>query len=154
MSEHGATVIWQRGDQTFSDNAYSREHVWKFDGGATIAASASPAVLPPPMSAAENVDPEEAFIAALASCHMLTFLAIAAKRGLIVDSYTDAAIGYMEKNDDGRLAITRVVLEPKVSFTGEKMPTADELERMHEQSHRNCFIANSVKAEVITRSSV
>lgn len=153
MSEYTATVIWQRGDQAFSDNAYSRAHVWKFDGGATVAASASPAIVAPPLSVTENVDPEEAFVAALASCHMLYFLSIAAKRGLIVDSYTDAAIGYMGKIE-GKMAITKVVLEPKVSFTGEKVPTAGEIEKMHERAHGLCIIANSVRTEVLVRSSV
>ncbi len=153
MSEYTATVIWQRGDQAFSDNAYSRAHVWKFDGGATVAASASPAIVAPPLSVTENVDPEEAFVAALASCHMLYLLSIAAKRGLIVDSYTDAAIGYMGKIE-GKMAITKVVLEPKVSFTGEKVPTAGEIEKMHERAHGLCIIANSVRTEVLVRSSV
>lgn len=153
MSEHTATVIWQRGEQVFSDNAYSRAHVWKFDGGATVAASASPGIVPPPQSVTENVDPEEAFVAALASCHMLWFLSVAAKRGFIVDSYTDAAIGYMGKNE-GKMAITKVILEPKVSFTGEKVPTAEEIEKMHERSHELCMIANSVRTEVLVRSSV
>lgn len=151
MSEHAATIVWRRGDQPFTDNAYSRGHEWKFDGGATVAASASPDVVPLPMSVAENVDPEEAFVASLASCHMLYFLSIAAKRGYVVDSYTDAAIGYMGKNEEGRTSITKVVLEPKVSFVGGKIPTAGELEKMHHRSHELCFIANSVRTEVITR---
>jgi organic hydroperoxide reductase OsmC/OhrA len=103
------------------------------------------------MSVVENVDPEEAFVAALASCHMLFFLSIAAKRGYRVDTYTDAATGYLEKNEEGREAITKVVLEPKVSFSGERMPTLEQLENMHHRSHELCFIANSVKTEVITR---
>lgn len=151
MSEHTATIIWQRGEQPFSDNAYSRAHRWKFDGGATIEASASPDVVPLPMSVAENVDPEEAFVASLASCHMLYFLSIAAKRRYIVDSYTDAAIGYLGKNEDGKTAITKVILEPKVSFVGENIPTAEQLEKLHHRAHDLCFIANSVRTEVTTR---
>lgn len=151
MSEHTATIIWQRGEQPFSDNAYSRAHQWKFDGGATIEASASPDVVPLPMSVAENVDPEEAFVASLASCHMLYFLSIAAKRRYIVDSYTDAAIGYLGKNEDGKTAITKVILEPKVSFVGENIPTAEQLEKLHHRAHDLCFIANSVRTEVTTR---
>lgn len=154
MSEHRATIIWQRGDQPFTDNAYSRGHQWQFDGGVTVPASASPDVVPLPMSVAENVDPEEAFVAALSSCHMLTFLAIAAKRRFVVDSYSDAAIGYMGKNAEGRVCVSQVVLEPKVSFTGEPVPTAAQIRKMHDQSHRECFIANSVTAEVITRVTV
>ena len=154
MSEHSATVIWERGDQPFDDNSYSRGHEWKFDGGATVLASASPDVVPLPMSVAEYVDPEEAFVASLASCHMLFFLSIAAKRGYVVDSYTDAAVGYTGKNEDGRIAVTKVVLEPKVSFVGDKVPTAEQLQQMHERSHDLCFIANSVKSEVTVRTSV
>jgi organic hydroperoxide reductase OsmC/OhrA len=154
MSEHTATIIWQRGDQPFTDNAYSRGHEWKFDGGATVPASASPDVVPLPMSVAENVDPEEAFVASLSSCHMLFFLSIAAKRGFVVDSYTDAAIGYTGKNRNGKVAVTKVVLEPKVSFVGDEVPTAEQMQQMHEKSHDLCFIANSVNTEIIVRTSV
>lgn len=151
MSEHTATVIWQRGDQAFTDNAYSRAHRWRFDGGATIDASASPHVVPLPMSVPEFVDPEEAFVAALASCHMLFFLSLASNRRYVVDSYTDAAIGYMAKREDGRTWMSKVVLEPKVSFAGDRIPTAEELEKLHHRAHDLCFIANSVRTEVITR---
>lgn len=151
MSEHTATVIWQRGDQPFTDNAYSRRHRWTFDGGAAIEASASPDVVPLPMSVPELVDPEEAFLASLASCHMLFFLSLAATRRYVVDSYTDAAIGYMEKRDDGKNWMAKVILEPKVSFGGERVPTAEELEKLHHRAHELCFIANSVRTEVITR---
>jgi organic hydroperoxide reductase OsmC/OhrA len=151
VAAHTATVVWQRGEQKFTDSAYSRAHQWQFDGGATVAASASPHVVPLPMSVAENVDPEEAYVAALASCHMLFFLSIAAKRGYLVDTYTDAATGYVEKNEQGREAVTKVVLEPKVSFSGDKVPTLEQLENMHHKSHDLCFIANSVRTEVITR---
>ena len=151
MSEHTATIIWQRGEQAFTDDAYSRAHRWEFDGGAVIDASASPDVVPLPKSVAENVDPEEAFVAALASCHMLFFLSLAARRGYVVDSYTDAALGYMGKNEEGRSAITRVALEPKVAFAGETIPTAAELEKLHQRAHELCFIANSVKTEVTVR---
>jgi organic hydroperoxide reductase OsmC/OhrA len=154
MSEHRATIVWQRGDQPFTDNAYSRKHEWRFDGGVSVPASASPDVVPPPMSVADAVDPEEAFVAALASCHMLTFLAIAAKRGHVVDSYTDAAIGYMGRNAEGRTCVTQVVLEPRVSFAGDSMPTGDRIRKMHDQAHHGCFIANSVTTEVITRVTV
>lgn len=154
MSQHKAIVAWERGDQVFSDGKYSRGHLWTFDGGATVAASASPDVVPVPMAVAENVDPEEAFVAALASCHMLTFLAIAAKRGHVVDSYTDAAVGYMDKNGQGRPWVARVVLEPKVSFVGDTVPDTAEIEKMHHRAHELCFIANSVKTEISTRISV
>jgi organic hydroperoxide reductase OsmC/OhrA len=154
MSEHKATIVWERGEQAFSDNSYSRGHLWKFDGGLTVPASASPDVVPLPMSVAENVDPEEAFVAALSSCHMLTFLAIAAKRGFVIDSYTDAAVGMMGKNPDGKTCVTQVVLEPKISFTGNRIPTSQQLRKLHDQAHHNCFIANSVTTEVVTRVTV
>lgn len=151
MSEHTATVIWERGEQAFTDNAYSRAHRWAFDGGATIEASASPDVVPLPMSVAENVDPEEAFVASLASCHMLFFLSLAAQKSYVVDSYTDAALGYTGKNEEGRIAVTRVTLEPKVTFAGDKIPTAKEVEMLHHKAHDLCFIANSVKTEIDVR---
>lgn len=151
MSEHTATIVWQRGDQVFTDNAYSRAHLWKFDGGITVQASASPDVVPLPMSVPENVDPEEAFVAAIASCHMLFFLSLAAKRRYVVDSYTDAAIGYMGKHENGREWVSKVVLQPKVSFVGERIPITAELEKLHHRAHELCFIANSVKSEIITR---
>lgn len=154
MSEHKATIVWERGEQAFTDNTYSRGHLWKFDGGLTVPASASPDVVPLPMSVAENIDPEEAFVAALSSCHMLTFLAIAAKRGFVIDSYTDAAVGTIGKNADGKVCITQVVLEPKISFTGSRIPTSQQLRKLHDQAHHNCFIANSVTTEVVTRVTV
>lgn len=154
MSEHKATIVWQRGEQAFTDNAYSRGHLWKFDGGLTVPASASPDVVPLPMSVPENVDPEEAFVAAISSCHMLTFLAIAAKRGFVIDSYTDAAVGIMGKNAEKRICVKQVILEPKISFTGSRIPTLQQLRKLHDQAHHNCFIANSVTTEVVTRVSV
>ncbi|HLT92644.1 MAG TPA: OsmC family protein [Woeseiaceae bacterium] len=150
MSEYTATVAWERGDQPFTDGAYSRGHRWMFDGGAIVEASASPQVVPVPMSVPEYVDPEEAYVAAIASCHMLFFLSIAGKRRYVVDSYTDAATGYMEKRD-GREWVTKVVLQPKVTFVGERVPTNDELEKLHHKAHELCFIANSVKTEIIVR---
>lgn len=148
MSEYTATVKWQRGDQDFADDNYSRGHVWEFDGGARVPASASPHIVPLPKSVAENVDPEEAFVASLSSCHMLFFLSIAVKKRYIVDSYTDSAIGYLAKNDQGRFAMTSVVLRPNAVFSGDNQPTAEQLSKIHEQSHRQCFIANSVKTEI------
>lgn len=148
MSEYRATVSWQRGDQPFSDNTYSRGHEWTFDGGLTVPASASPDVVPLPMSVAENVDPEEAFVASLSSCHMLFFLSIAAKRGFIVDEYRDNASGVLEKRDDGKTAMTRVVLRPEARYSGDKLPGNTELRKMHDRSHELCFIANSVLTDV------
>jgi organic hydroperoxide reductase OsmC/OhrA len=149
MHKYEATISWKRDDQKFSDNRYSRAHEWTFDGGARIAASSSPLSVPEPMSVAANVDPEEALVAATSSCHMLFFLYIAGKRGLIVDSYVDRAFGVMEKNSAGKVAITRIILRPEIGFAGEHRPTANELDAIHHESHDQCFIANSIKAEVI-----
>lgn len=151
MSEYTATVSWNRSDsEAFVDNKYSRGHSWSFDGGATVPASSSPHVVPLPYSVAANVDPEEAFIASLSSCHMLFFLSIAAKRKFVIDRYTDKAVGIMEKGSDGKIAMTKVTLRPEILFSGDQQPTREELEKMHHQSHELCFIANSVKTEVVT----
>jgi organic hydroperoxide reductase OsmC/OhrA len=149
MAEHTATVSWDRFDAAFTDNRYSRAHRWMFDGGATIPASSSPHVVPVPLSDPLGVDPEEAFVAALSSCHMLWFLSIAAKRGFIVDHYEDQAVGTMARNDAGRLAMTRVVLRPDVAFSGDRLPGAADLRAMHDEAHHECYIANSVRTEVV-----
>jgi len=148
MSEYIVTVTWEREGQRFTDNRYSRGHTWAFDGGVQIPASSSPHVVPLPYSRADAVDPEEAFVASLSSCHMLWFLSIAAKRGFCVDSYADDAVGLMEKNPSGRLAMTRVTLRPKAIFSGGRLPTTAELRAMHHEAHEECFIANSVKTDV------
>ena len=148
MSKYVATIRWQRGTQSFTDDKYSRGHEWEFDGGIKIPASASPDIVPLPMSVAENVDPEEAFVASLSSCHMLFFLAIAAKSGYVIDEYTDEATGHMEKNAEGKTAITKVVLRPSAAYSGERIPDWEKIEKMHHLAHEQCFIANSVKTEV------
>jgi organic hydroperoxide reductase OsmC/OhrA len=148
MTTHTAEVIWQRAGQKFVDNRYSRRHVLRFDGGIEVAASASPHVVPPPCSAADAVDPEEAFVASLSSCHMLWFLSLAAKRGFVVDRYHDKAEGILEKNAAGRLMMSVVTLRPQVAFSGDSQPSAEELQRLHHLAHEECFIANSVKSEV------
>ncbi|MCG9662472.1 OsmC-like protein [Vibrio mediterranei] len=154
MSEHYAQVSWKRKqDEVFSDNNYSRGHVWNFDGGLTVPASPSPHVVPLPLSIEENIDPEEAYIAALSSCHMLVFLSIAAKRKYVIDSYIDKAVGILAENEVGRMAVTKVILRPDVVFSGERVPTREQLEKMHHLSHENCFIANSVKTEIVTEIS-
>jgi len=149
MAEHTATVAWDRFDAAFTDNRYSRAHRWMFDGGATIPASSSPHVVPVPMSDPMGVDPEEAFVAALASCHMLCFLSIAAKRGFVVDHYEDHASGTLDRNEAGRRAMARVVLRPDVTFGGPSLPTAEGLTSMHDEAHHECYIANSVLTEVV-----
>lgn len=151
MSEYSATISWQRGaGEPFVDQRYSRAHEWAFDGGVRVPASSSPHVVPLPYSVAENVDPEEAFVAALSSCHMLTFLWLAAKAGYLVERYRDEAVGIMAKNGLGRLAMTAATLRPRVVFGGEHEPTYDELAQLHHQAHEECFIANSVNTVVTT----
>jgi organic hydroperoxide reductase OsmC/OhrA len=150
MSEYIATIRWQRGTDSFIDDKYSRGHEWEFDGGITVPASASPDIVPLPMSVAENVDPEEAFVASLSSCHMLFFLAIAAKSGYVIDDYTDEASGRLEENDEGKMVITKIVLRPNATYSGERIPDREKIERMHRLAHEHCFIANSVKSEVTT----
>jgi organic hydroperoxide reductase OsmC/OhrA len=151
MSEYFAQVSWQRSsDEPYIDNRYSRGHKWTFDGGLTVPASSSPHIVPLPYSVEANVDPEEAFIASLSSCHMLFFLSITAQQGFIVDQYLDNAVGVMEKGSDGKIAMTRVTLRPEVFFSGEQQPSLEQLESMHHQSHTQCFIANSVKTDVVT----
>jgi organic hydroperoxide reductase OsmC/OhrA len=142
MSEHRATVQWERGESEFRYESYSRDHDWSF-GEVRVGASAAPEYRGSP----ERVDPEQAYVVALASCHMLTFLAIAARKRIVVDRYEDAAVGFMEKNDEGKLAITRVVLRPHITFESEP-PSPAELERLHELAHQNCFIASSVRTRV------
>lgn len=148
MSKHTALIEWNVGDADFAANTYSREHVWTFDGGATVAASASPHVVPSPYSAEEAVDPEEAFIASLSSCHMLWFLDLTRRAGFSVESYTDNATGMMV-SDEGRVWISVVELHPKVTWKGEA-PDAVKLEALHHAAHDACFIANSVKTDVRT----
>lgn len=148
MGEYRAVVSWQRAGARFTDNRYSRTHSWEFDGGAVVPASASPAVVPVPLSDPAAVDPEEAFVAALSSCHMMWFLSIAAKQGLVVDRYRDTAVGYLERNDRGRRAITRVVLRPEIEFAGSPAPSPSVVKAIHDRAHHECFIANSVHTVV------
>jgi len=150
MSEYYATISWTRGqDEPYIDNKYSRGHSWTFDGGTTVQASSSHHVVPLPYSVEANVDPEEAFVAALSSCHMLFFLSIAAKKRYVIDRYTDDAVGVMEKGSDGKISMTKVTLRPDVKFSGDNRPTLEQLEKIHHQSHEQCFIANSVKTEIV-----
>ncbi|MCW5557755.1 MAG: OsmC family protein [Verrucomicrobiae bacterium] len=148
MAEHPVEIVWSRDGANFSDNRYSRRHRWRFDGGAEVTASSSPHVVPIPMSDAAAVDPEEAFVASLSSCHMLWFLSIAAKHGFVVESYHDKTVGVLGKDASGRIAMTRVTLRPEARFTGEKQPTRDQVLALHEEAHERCFIANSVRTEV------
>jgi len=149
MEQYCAKVVWNRGEQNFSDNKYSRGHEWKFDGGLTVPASSAPSSVPLPLSVAENIDPEEALVAALSSCHMLFFLAFASKQGFIVDSYEDNAAGIMEKNEKRRMSITRIELRPHTVFSGPTIPTPEQILALHHLSHEHCYIANSIRAEVL-----
>lgn len=149
MSEHTATVEWTRDGAVFTDGRYSRGHRWRFDGGVEVPASSDPGAVRPPLSVVEAVDPEEALVAALSSCHMLWFLAIAAKRGFVVDSYRDEAAGVMGRDTDGGQSMHRVTLRPRIRFGGDRRPSAEEHEAMHHEAHEKCYIARSVKAEVV-----
>ena len=148
MSQHLATVRWNRNDDDFLGGRYSRAHTWTFDGGLTVHASPSPAVIPEPYSNPAHVDPEEALVASIASCHMLTFLHLASKQGFQIDSYDDAAVGKMTRNDNGVFWISEVTLRPTISYSGDKRPDADAERHLHHSAHEQCFIANSVKTKI------
>ena len=147
MGTHTATIAWQRGDEPFAGGRYSRKHEWRFDGGAIVAASPSPQVVPLPWSDPAAVDPEEAFVAAIASCHMLWFLSIAAERGHIIERYEDDAVGTLARVAPGRQAITEVVLRPRIAFAGAPVDAAT-VAALHEAAHERCFIANSVNSAI------
>lgn len=154
MHRHEARVAWSRAGAKFTDNRYSREHEWSFDGGVRVRASASPLVVEAPLSVADAVDPEEALVAAASSCHMLFFLSLVARRGFVVERYDDHAFGVMGKNARGRTAITRITLRPRVEFLGERRPGAAELEAFHHQAHDGCYIANSLSAEIVVEPAL
>ncbi len=148
MSEHKAIIAWKRTGPDFLKGNYSREHTWTFDGGVTVPASPSPSVVPAPWSNPAHVDPEEAFVASVSSCHMLTFLFLASKQGFRVDSYRDEAVGHMSKNEKGVPCVSSITLHPHIEYSGDKRPTPAEEEQLHHRSHEQCFIANSIKSEV------
>lgn len=154
MSIYQANVSWKRqSDERFLDSRYSRAHQWKFDGGVIVPGSSAPSSVPPPYSKAENVDPEEALVAAISSCHMLTFLYRAAKSGFVVDAYDDLAVGTMEADSRGRLSITTVTLAPTIFFSGVNPPSDEVVERLHHEAHEECYIANSVRSEITVAGS-
>lgn len=148
MHQFFATVAWQRDGQDFAGQRYSRGHEWQFDGGLTVPASSSPLSVPLPMSVAANIDPEEALVAATSSCHMLFFLSLAAQRGYVIDDYRDDAVGELGKNAQGRLAMTRIVLRPRIAFAGTP-PAPEALAALHHDAHERCYIANSLTADVV-----
>jgi organic hydroperoxide reductase OsmC/OhrA len=149
MSTYTATIRWSRnGAEGFAKGEYSRAHTWEFDGGLTVPASPSPHIVPQPWSDRSAVDPEEAFVASLSSCHMLFFVDLARRAGFVVDSYVDEAEGELGKLPDGRMAMTQVTLRPRVTFSGDKRPDDAAIADLHHRAHDACFIANSVTTEV------
>jgi organic hydroperoxide reductase OsmC/OhrA len=155
MAHHyRATVKWKRDGSAFTDQRYSRGHSWSFDGGITVPASSSPLSVRLPYSVAEAVDPEEAFVVALASCHMLTVHYVAAKQGFVVDEYADDAVGEMSKNERGKMWVSKVILAPAIIFSGEKRPSSEQLDELHHLAHDECYIANSVKSEVVVQGAM
>ena len=150
MSTYTATIRWNRtGEGDFAKGQYSRAHQWAFDGGAVVPASPSPHIVPAPWNDPAGVDPEEAFVASLASCHMLFFVDLARRAGFVVDSYVDQSEGLLEKRDDGKMWMSQVTMRPQVAFSGDKRPTDAEIAELHHRAHDQCFIANSVTTKVI-----
>ena len=145
---HTALIRWNVGDADFLGKRYSRAHTWSFDGGVVVPASSSPHVVPLPMSDASAVDPEEAFVASLSSCHMLWFLDLASRAGYAIASYEDAADGRMGRNAAGKLVVDLVTLRPRVRASGARAPDAATLAALHHQAHEECFLANSVRCEI------
>ncbi len=153
--EYRATVTWKReAGVAFTDQRYSRGHTWSFDGGITVPGSSSPHSVRLPYSVAEAIDPEEAFVAALSSCHMLTFLYVAAKQGYVIDAYADDAVGVMTRNERGKMWVSTVTLAPAITFSGGKRPTQAQFDELHHLAHEECFIANSVKGEVVVQGAM
>ena len=152
MSEHKAIIRWKRTSEDFLRGKYSREHTWTFDGGMTIAASPSPSAVPAPWSNPACVDPEESFVASVSSCHMLTFLCLAYQQGFQVDRYEDEAVGVMTRNEKGVPWVSSIRLQPQIAYSGNRVPTAADEERLHHSAHEQCFIANSIKTDVIVKS--
>ncbi|WP_332878883.1 OsmC family protein [Massilia sp. S19_KUP03_FR1] len=149
MKQFTARLAWRRGKQPFLDQRYSRAHTWDFDGGATVPASSSPLSVPLPMSDAAAVDPEEALVASVSSCHMLFFLSLAAQHGYIVDAYDDPAIGEMDVDADGKTAMTLIRLRPALAFSGANLPDAAAIAALHHAAHERCYIANSLKTVIV-----
>lgn len=152
MSTYKATIKWNRTSPDFLKGKYSREHTWTFDGGVVVPASSSPAVVPVPYSNPANVDPEEAFVASISSCHMLTFTWFAGRQGFQIDEYVDEAVGVLTKNEKGVPWMSLVTLNPKITYSGDKRPTPDEEKHLHHLAHEQCYIANSIKTEVVVHS--
>jgi organic hydroperoxide reductase OsmC/OhrA len=153
MSQHKATIRWTFSGEDFLKGRYMRVHTWSFDGGQTVLASASPGVVPVQFCDTAGVDPEEAFVASLSSCHMLTFVHLASRKGFAISEYEDEAVGTMTKDEQGRWWISSVVLAPRVTWSGEKRPSPEEEQTLHDAAHHGCFISNSVKTEVVVAAA-
>lgn len=149
MAEHKATITWTGAGPDFLKGRFTREHTWTFDGGLTVPASAAPAVVPPPLSNPAGIDPEEAFVASLSSCHLLTFLYLAYRKGIQVDRYEDEAVGLMAKGENGVPWVSQVRLNPRIAYSGDRRPSHEEEAELHQQAHHHCYIANSVKTQVV-----
>ncbi|MBX3299160.1 MAG: OsmC family protein [Acidobacteria bacterium] len=149
MSTYTARITWTSDSpETFTKNRYSRGHEWVFDGGVTVPASSSPHAVRVPFSVEAAVDPEEALVASAASCHMLTFLYLAAREGFNIASYTDNAVGEMAAMEDGRQWIAKITLDPQIEWSGERLPTLDETAELHHKAHKECYIANSIRSQI------
>ncbi len=147
--KYTASIFWKKKEtECFTDNKYSRGHTWVFDGGVELPASASPQVVPLPMSNESAVDPEEAFVAAISSCHMLFFLSIAASSNYIIETYDDQAEGIMSKNEHGQMVMGDIILKPKIVFSGTTIPTAEQIAELHNSAHHKCYLANSIKSTI------
>ncbi|HEX5132552.1 MAG TPA: OsmC family protein [Candidatus Krumholzibacteria bacterium] len=144
MTEHRARIHWVKESASFDYKEYNREHTWTFKNGTVVHAAAAPRFL----GSEECVDPEEAFVASIASCHMLTFLALCSRKNIVVEKYDDDAVGVLEPNENKKLAITRVVLRPRITFAPGHQPSSAELQHVHDRAHEECFIANSVLTRV------
>ena len=153
MAAHGAIVEWKRGEQPFVDKRYSLAHLWTFDGGEVVRGSSSPSGVPVPLSDPTAVDPEEAMVASVSSCHMLWFLALAAHADLVVDSYRDAASGELDRNEAGLKYLARITLRPVTAFSG-RQPDQAELDALHHEAHERCEMANSVRAVITTEATI
>lgn len=152
MSIYTAKIVWKNDSaESFEKNQYSRGHAWEFDGGVTVPASSSPHAVRVPFSIEAAVDPEEALVASASSCHMLTFLWIAAKSGFVCGAYEDNAVGQMTTSEDGKQWVSKITLDPQIVWSGDKVPTAEELAHMHHEAHEVCYIANSIKSEIVIK---
>ena len=152
MSTYTAKIVWRSDSpETFTKNRYTRGHTWEFDGSVTVPASSSPQVVPR-FSVEAAVDPEEALVASVSSCHMLTFLYLAARAGFNIGAYTDDAVGEMATMEDGRQWLAKITLDPQIEWVGDTIPTAEELAKLHHDAHETCYIANSIKSEIVVLS--